>query len=535
MHCQRTPSSAGAVNFRQNHGMGLPDRTHHAPRRDPAVRSTGAQLLETAAAAHAEREFDRSPETREELEHAYLAAARAMESEDHPNRATAWLGVAAVRRYQKGRRDDTLAAFEAALTAGPNDLAVWDAYLDYITYAVSAAALLTIVERMPAPVRARKLAAVVAVGHGTDRWGTMSPDDQQRFRTALLGLLQALDDRPSLGVLLSADALEEYRHGSHADAHRLMRRAVATGHPSPACVDRLTIDLVKLGEKAEAASILRVALTRPIPSDSMRNRMAKRLARCAAAAQPPAIDADDPEIDGHPVIAQPQHLSPGENTPITSGTWRAQIGWHDPSNTVDVDAIALLLRSDGRVGADSDMIFYNQLTSLDGSVRHGGEQTLGHANLFEELQVDLPALPTHISAVAVCASVHDMPFAHVAGLHVRLEGDATLVFTIPPLSAQRAVVLFEFYRRHETWKVRAVGQGYDDGLAGLARDFGVAVTRRPTPGVTRRPRQDQARLPTQCVDVAVETVLGYTFVVSPSTFDGPAHTTFAPMRPPTSM
>jgi hypothetical protein len=142
----------------------------------------------------------------------------------------------------------------------------------------------------------------------------------------LPGILEALDDRPSLGALLSADAMHEYRHGSHTEAHRLMRRAVATGHPSSACVDRLTIDLVKLGEKAEAASYLRDALTRPIPSDRMRNRMAKRLARCAAASLQPVPDDDDPGLDAHPVVAVPRPLRPGENRTITCGTWRAQIG-----------------------------------------------------------------------------------------------------------------------------------------------------------------------------------------------------------------
>ncbi len=38
------------------------------------------------------------------------------------------------------------------------------------------------------------------------------------------------------------------------------------------------------------------------------------------------------------------------------------------------------------------------------------------------------------------------------------------------------LLLVEFYRRGEGWKVRALGQGYADGLAGLARDFGVEVT-----------------------------------------------------------
>lgn len=57
-----------------------------------------------------------------------------------------------------------------------------------------------------------------------------------------------------------------------------------------------------------------------------------------------------------------------------------------------------------------------------------------------------------------------------------MEGDTTLVFAVPPLSTERAVVLLEFYRRAETWKIRAVRQGYDDGLADPARDFGVCVS-----------------------------------------------------------
>ena len=40
---------------------------------------------------------------------------------------------------------------------------------------------------------------------------------------------------------------------------------------------------------------------------------------------------------------------------------------------------------------------------------------------------------------------------------------------------ETALVCLEIYRRDGTWRLRAVGQGYDDGLAGLARDFGVDV------------------------------------------------------------
>ncbi|MGW5639901.1 CAP domain-containing protein [Streptomyces sp. NPDC003832] len=41
------------------------------------------------------------------------------------------------------------------------------------------------------------------------------------------------------------------------------------------------------------------------------------------------------------------------------------------------------------------------------------------------------------------------------------------------------LLLAELYRRGGGWKLRALGQGYADGLAGLARDFGVEVTEEP--------------------------------------------------------
>jgi stress response protein SCP2/tetratricopeptide (TPR) repeat protein len=407
------------------------------------MNGTGPELLVAAQSAHdeAEREFDRSPETRAVLERMYLRAVHALDAEGDPALGTAWLGLATLRRYQKGRREDALEAFDAALTASPNEIAVWDAYLDYITYAASAASLTGIVQRMPAAVRVQMLWLVVSVARGTDRWGTMSFEEQKSFTADLPGLLERLSDNASLGAFLSDIALREYRDGSHDRARDLMRRAVATGHPSPACVDRLTIDLVKQGEKAEAAVILRDVLERPIPSDSLRLRMAKRLARCgdALAAHLAAEDVGELHVDpaAAPTWPSVQNLRPGENVIVGEVSWRAQVGWHDPGGAVDVDACALLLDAGGRVASDADFVFYNHLVSPDGSVRHGGEQTLGSADLFEEIQIDLPALPARVARVMVCASVHEMTFASVEGLHVRLEGGSTLVFDVPRLTKER--------------------------------------------------------------------------------------------------
>jgi tellurium resistance protein TerD len=41
--------------------------------------------------------------------------------------------------------------------------------------------------------------------------------------------------------------------------------------------------------------------------------------------------------------------------------------------------------------------------------------------------------------------------------------------------SERALNFAEVYRHNGEWKFRAVGQGYSQGLGGVARDFGINV------------------------------------------------------------
>lgn len=54
-------------------------------------------------------------------------------------------------------------------------------------------------------------------------------------------------------------------------------------------------------------------------------------------------------------------------------------------------------------------------------------------------------------------------------------GEPLVGFSINDASVETAFIFGELYRRGEEWKFRAVGQGYETGLAGLATDFGVVV------------------------------------------------------------
>ncbi|WP_284117768.1 TerD family protein, partial [Streptomyces fragilis] len=60
-------------------------------------------------------------------------------------------------------------------------------------------------------------------------------------------------------------------------------------------------------------------------------------------------------------------------------------------------------------------------------------------------------------------------------------GSVLATFTPPGLGSETALVVMEIYRRNGVWKARAVGQGYADGLAGIATDFGVSVEEPAAP------------------------------------------------------
>ncbi|WP_280468282.1 AIM24 family protein [Nocardia cyriacigeorgica] len=143
-----------------------------------------------------------------------------------------------------------------------------------------------------------------------------------------------------------------------------------------------------------------------------------------------------------------------------------------------VDVSALLLGVDGRVRADGDFVFFNQPVGPGVVYRHG----LGAGDMVD---VQTSALPADVDRVVVTASLDGSgptTFAAAGSLVATIASDAgALTFPVTGLSTESAVVCVEIYRRGGGWKVRAVGQGYDNGLAGIATAFGVNVDDEPAP------------------------------------------------------
>jgi stress response protein SCP2 len=171
----------------------------------------------------------------------------------------------------------------------------------------------------------------------------------------------------------------------------------------------------------------------------------------------------------------------GSNVPLDTTTVRAVLRWSPGAGIPDVDASALLLGHDGRVRSDEDFVFYNQPRHPSGLVRRLSKKQVSDG-LTDAVEADLSALDPSVEQVVLAASSDSETLRHVTDLRILLydagtaDGEPLAVFHIEPETGEEtAIICGELYRRGDSWKFRAVGQGYPTGLVGLATAFGISV------------------------------------------------------------
>ncbi|MET9886784.1 TerD family protein [Streptomyces sp. NPDC006430] len=179
-------------------------------------------------------------------------------------------------------------------------------------------------------------------------------------------------------------------------------------------------------------------------------------------------------------------MTPGSNLPLNAV--RVTV---DVAAPVRLDVSGLLLAADGKVRSDADFIFYNQPSGPGVAYRSGG----GAAP--DSITVDTGALPPGIERIVVTASpdAAGQTFQGIEPTATVRHADSGAViatFTPPQLGTETALVVVEVYQRGGVWKVRAVGQGYANGLAGIATDFGVSVDEESAPPPATAPQAPAA-------------------------------------------
>jgi stress response protein SCP2 len=174
-------------------------------------------------------------------------------------------------------------------------------------------------------------------------------------------------------------------------------------------------------------------------------------------------------------------MTPGSNVPLSVPRVAVDIA----AASARLDVSGLLLTGDGKVRSDDDFVFYNQPQGPGVTHRSGG------GSGPDAITVDTAAVPAGIEKIVVTASLDNGgPFAGTTPTAtVRSADDGSVIATFTPtgLGPETALVVVEVYRRGGAWKVRAVGQGYANGLAGIATDFGVTVEEPAAPAAPVAP------------------------------------------------
>jgi len=165
------------------------------------------------------------------------------------------------------------------------------------------------------------------------------------------------------------------------------------------------------------------------------------------------------------------------------------LGW-DPRTTTgadfDLDASAIMLDANGRVLSDSHFVFFNNLTSPDGSVEHMGDNLTGAGEGDDEqIKVSLTSVPAEVGKIVFPVSIYEadqrqLNFGQVRNAFIRIVNQAdnseiARYDLTEDAATETAMIFGEIYRSSGEWKFRAVGQGYASGLKGIAQDFGVNV------------------------------------------------------------
>ena len=165
------------------------------------------------------------------------------------------------------------------------------------------------------------------------------------------------------------------------------------------------------------------------------------------------------------------------------------LGWDARTTSgtdFDLDASALLVDANSKILSDQYFIFFNNLTSPDGSVEHTGDNLTGEGEGDDEMiKVNLAGVPQEAAKIVFAVSIYDAEsraqnFGQVRNAFIRVVNQAggseiARYDLSEDASTETAMIFGEVYRNGAEWKFRAVGQGYASGLSGIAADFGVNV------------------------------------------------------------
>ncbi|MGL5336472.1 MAG: vWA domain-containing protein [Enterovibrio sp.] len=160
----------------------------------------------------------------------------------------------------------------------------------------------------------------------------------------------------------------------------------------------------------------------------------------------------------------------GQNLPLSGHEFVIELAFtKGAAFNGDVDSSAFLLTQNEKVHGDSGFIFYNQPESLDGAV------TFTKTSAGGSFSVNTNKLDPLVEKIAFTLAIDgNSTITHLTELKLSILGQATYFVPLVDRS-EKAVIVGQMYRHNGIWKFKALGLGFNGGLAPLAIHYGVDV------------------------------------------------------------
>jgi tellurium resistance protein TerD len=154
------------------------------------------------------------------------------------------------------------------------------------------------------------------------------------------------------------------------------------------------------------------------------------------------------------------------------------------SGDLECDVCALVCGPDKKVLDDDHFLFWDNSVSPQRNVfLRTATADQPDAQDRAQVLVNVAELPEHADRiVVVLATVVDggkfdaLKTMRLRVLDLRDGSELAAFSTGRVFSNETCVIVAEVYRNKGDWKLRAVAQGYQSGLAGLGSDYGVNIT-----------------------------------------------------------
>lgn len=188
-----------------------------------------------------------------------------------------------------------------------------------------------------------------------------------------------------------------------------------------------------------------------------------------------------------------QFLQMGANTALSSPRGNVTVSY-EISNSIDISLTAFLLTDSDVVQGDSGIIFYNQPNSPSGVATLIPTEIVGNTKVHK-LNFDMSKVPAGITKIAITLTEDNSTgFSNVKNLRAEVfTGNSTIQLTPSSFTTENGIVVLELYLRNGQTKVKSIWRGFDSGLDGLCKNYGVEVEAdEPSKPAEPKPIQKQS-------------------------------------------